>query len=87
MDQTVVDVGDLPVAPGDVATLFGPGTNGEPTITEWARWAGTIEHEVLTGIGARVARVAGDASPGTRFPAARTGPTSRPPSVRFARVG
>ncbi|MGW4463220.1 alanine racemase [Micromonospora sp. NPDC004704] len=29
----------------------------EPTVGEWARWAGTNPHEVMTGIGARVARV------------------------------
>ena len=39
---------------GEVATLFGPGHAGEPTAAEWAAWAGTIEHEIVTGIGARV---------------------------------
>ena len=34
----------------------GPGDHGEPTVAEWAAWAGTIEHDVVTGIGARVAR-------------------------------
>ncbi|QCW50244.1 alanine racemase [Nocardioides dongxiaopingii] len=56
MDQVVVDVGDEAVQPGDVATVFGPGSAGEPTVSEWAGWAGTIEHEIVTGIGARVAR-------------------------------
>ena len=56
MDQLVVDVGDLPVAVGDVATVFGPGTAGEPTVDDWARWADTNPHEVLTGVGARVPR-------------------------------
>jgi len=56
MDQTVVDVGEMSVAPGDVATVFGPGDDGEPTTADWARWAGTIEHEIVTGIGARVNR-------------------------------
>ncbi|MHA3703524.1 alanine racemase [Jatrophihabitans sp. YIM 134969] len=58
MDQVVVDVGDLPVEPGDDAVLFGPGRHGEPTLQDWASWAGTIEHEIVTGIGARVRRVA-----------------------------
>ena len=56
MDQFVADVGGLPVAAGEVATIFGAGTQGEPTAAEWARWAGTIEHEILTGIGSRVQR-------------------------------
>lgn len=56
MDQAVVDVGDDAVAPGEVATVFGPGTHGEPTVADWARWADTIEHEIVTGIGARVSR-------------------------------
>ncbi|TDD66844.1 alanine racemase [Jiangella aurantiaca] len=57
MDQAVVDLGDDdPVEPGEVATVFGPGDDGEPTAAEWATWAGTIEHEIVTGIGARVAR-------------------------------
>lgn len=56
MDQVVVDVGDEPVEPGEVATVFGPGHDGEPTVVEWAAWADTIEHEIVTGIGARVAR-------------------------------
>ena len=56
MDQVVVDLGDDAVHPGEVATVFGPGRHGEPTVAEWARWAGTIEHEIVTGIGARVGR-------------------------------
>lgn len=57
MDQFVVDLG-----PGDPdpdlehVVVFGPGDGGEPTVAEWAQWAGTIPHEVLTGIGARVQR-------------------------------
>ena len=41
---------------GDEVVVFGPGTGGEPTVTDWARWAGTVPHEVITGIGPRVAR-------------------------------
>ncbi|SMC76663.1 alanine racemase [Lentzea albidocapillata] len=55
MDQVVVDVGDDEVVPGDEAVVFGPG-DGEPTVADWARWAGTIPHEIVTGIGARVRR-------------------------------
>jgi alanine racemase len=56
MDQVVLDIGDLAVAPGDRATLFGPGDAGEPTLSDWASWAGTIEHELVTRIGPRVSR-------------------------------
>ncbi|MDX8142361.1 alanine racemase [Lentzea sp. BCCO 10_0061] len=56
MDQVVVDVGDDVVEPGDEAVVFGPGDDGEPTAGDWARWAGTIPHEIVTGIGARVRR-------------------------------
>jgi len=56
MDQTVVDVGHDAVVPGETTTLFGPGDLGEPTVAEWAAWADTIEHEIVTGLGARVHR-------------------------------
>jgi alanine racemase len=58
MDQLIVDVGDAGVAVGETATVFGPGDDGEPTIREWADWAGTIEHEIVTRVGPRVAREA-----------------------------
>ena len=32
-------------------------THGEPTVAEWAGWADTLEHEIVTGLGARVHRV------------------------------
>jgi alanine racemase len=56
MDQTVVDMGDEPVEPGAEAVVFGPGDDDEPTVDDWARWAGTIPHEIVTGIGHRVRR-------------------------------
>jgi len=56
MDQVVVDVGDDPPPLGATAVVFGPGRSGEPTVAEWAAWADTIEHEIVTGIGARVGR-------------------------------
>ncbi|WP_331272827.1 alanine racemase [Motilibacter deserti] len=56
MDCIVVDIGDDAVTPGEVATVFGPGADGEPTVADWARWAGTLEHEIVTGIGPRVGR-------------------------------
>lgn len=63
MDQLVVDVGSTPVRPGAVATVFGPGHRGEPSVAEWASWAGTIEHDIVTGIGARVRRILQPATP------------------------
>jgi alanine racemase len=56
MDQLVVDLGDAPARPGDVVTLMGPGDDGEPTASEWAAWSQTLPHDVVTGIGPRVAR-------------------------------
>jgi alanine racemase len=56
MDQCVVDLGDLGVVPGERATLLGPGSAGEPTAREWADWAETLPHEIVTGFGSRVAR-------------------------------
>jgi alanine racemase len=56
MDQIVIDVGDEPVAPGEVATVFGPGAKGEPTVADWARWADTIEQEIVARIGQRIIR-------------------------------
>ena len=56
MDQFVVDAGDAIPQIGDEAVVFGPGTEGEPTVADWARWANTVPHEIITGIGPRVAR-------------------------------
>jgi alanine racemase len=58
MDQVVLDVGDAEVRRGDVATLFGPGDDGEPTANDWADVVGTINYEIVTRVGtARVPRV------------------------------
>ena len=56
MDQLMLDVGDLPVAPGDVVTLIG--TDGEARVTaeEWADRMATIGYEIVCGIGPRVPR-------------------------------
>lgn len=56
MDQLVVDLADSGARVGDAVTVFGPGAAGEPTIREWAQWSGTIEHEIVTRVGARVRR-------------------------------
>lgn len=57
MDQISVDVGSHPVSVGDVATLFGPGTEGEPTIDTFAAACGTISYEIMTRLGARTQRI------------------------------
>lgn len=57
MDMVVVDTGDDHLRLGETVTLFGRGSDGEPTVADWATWAGTIEHEIVTRIGTRVARV------------------------------
>ncbi|GAA4232382.1 alanine racemase [Actinomadura meridiana] len=56
MDQIVVDTGDEAVPVGTSATVFGPDGGATPTIQDWARWAGTIPHTIVTGIGSRVKR-------------------------------
>ncbi len=54
MDQTLLEIGDLNVAVGDEATVFGP---GEITAETLAGLAQTNSYELLTGIGARVQRL------------------------------
>ncbi|MGA8113421.1 MAG: alanine racemase [Actinocatenispora sp.] len=55
VDHTRVWV-DERVRPGDEVVVFGPGDRGEPTAEDWAGWAGTIGHEVITHVGDRVPR-------------------------------
>jgi alanine racemase len=58
MDQTVVDVSDLPdVAIGDIATLIGPQAGSEISVSEFCAWTGTIPWEVFCSITKRVERV------------------------------
>ncbi|MES2124890.1 MAG: alanine racemase [Gemmatimonadota bacterium] len=52
MDNLMLDAGELPVAVGDVATLFG----GVVTLDEQAALAGTISYELLTTLGSRLPR-------------------------------
>jgi alanine racemase len=56
MDQIVVDTGAWEVPRGSVATVLGPDGGAVPSVHDWARWAGTIPHTILTGIGPRVRR-------------------------------
>lgn len=56
MDQIVVDTGGRLFPRGTTATVFGPEGGAVPSVQEWARWAGTIPHTIVTGIGPRVQR-------------------------------
>lgn len=56
MDQIIIDTGAESFPHGTTATVFGPQGGHTPTIHEWARWAGTIPHTIVTGIGPRVRR-------------------------------
>ena len=55
MDQFVV--GAPEARAGDEVVLFGPGSQGEPTATDWARWCGTINYEIVTRMGGRQTRL------------------------------
>lgn len=57
MDQFMVDLGDDESAPGDEVEVFGTGHDGAPTALDWARAAGTINYEIVTGVGGRLRRV------------------------------
>jgi alanine racemase len=56
MDQFMVDVGDAPVEVGDEVVLLGRDGNAEVTADEWADRLGTINYEIVCGIGRRVPR-------------------------------
>ena len=54
MDMCMIDVTSVPDArPGDDVTLFGDGLPAE----EMAALVGTINYEIVTGVGKRVPRV------------------------------
>jgi alanine racemase len=58
MDQTVVDVTDVPaVRCGDEAVLVGRQQQAEISITEFSRWADTIPWETLCSVTKRVPRL------------------------------
>jgi alanine racemase len=56
MDQLMVDVGDAPVEVGDEVVLLGRDGDEEVTADEWAERVGTINYEIVCGIGRRVPR-------------------------------
>jgi alanine racemase len=57
MDFITVDVGDAPVVPGDEVIVFGGSGDRVRSVDEAAADAGTIAHELLVRVGARVPRV------------------------------
>ena len=58
MDFIMANLGatNTTVNTGDVATIIGEDGGDEITVDEFARWAGTISYEVLTGLGPRLHR-------------------------------
>ena len=58
MDQTIVDVTDVPaVKSGDTAVLVGRQQDAEITLAEFSRWADTIPWETLCSVSKRVPRL------------------------------
>ena len=58
MDQTLVDVTDLPeVAVGDIATILGTQGEGRITVADFCGWADCIPWEALSTLTQRVRRV------------------------------
>jgi alanine racemase len=63
MDMLMVDVTDVAGArEGDVVTLIGADGDQVISVDEIARWAGTINYEILCGLSKRVPRVLRDAA-------------------------
>lgn len=53
MDQVVVDTDQVELCAGEpVVFMGGPG----PSVQEWAHWADTLPHEIMTGLGPRIVR-------------------------------
>lgn len=57
MDQLMLDVTDIDVKAGDIATMFGKDGNEKITADELADIYGTIGYEIICGISMRVPRV------------------------------
>jgi len=56
LDWTGILTGEAAVHPGQRAVLFGPGTQGEATLQEWADAMGTIGEEIVTRLDPRLPR-------------------------------
>jgi alanine racemase len=57
MDQFLVEVNGLGAKAGDDVTLIGAQDGLTVSAEEWAEWIGTINYEVVCGIGPRVPRI------------------------------
>jgi len=59
MDMTMVDLTDVSPAPavGGEVVLIGKSSGVEITVSDLARWAGTISYEIMCGISKRVPRM------------------------------
>jgi alanine racemase len=58
MDQTMIDVTDIPdVLPGDEVVLLGQQGNESVNADQMAEWAETISYEILLSVSQRVPRV------------------------------
>ena len=56
MSSCIADFGSAGLAVGEQVLVFGPGDHGEPTIADWAAWAGTNENEIMTNVDPRLPR-------------------------------
>jgi len=63
MDQLVIEV-DSTVELGAEVVLLGSARDNEPTVQDWAEIADTIPHDILSGLGRRVARTHSSTSKG-----------------------
>jgi alanine racemase len=57
MDLTLIETGTQDVQVGDVATIVGEQGPERISLEECAAWSGTLQHEFLAGLGARLPRV------------------------------
>jgi alanine racemase len=59
MDQTIVDITDLPEPPqvGEPATFIGRTATQSVSVSQFARWSGQIEWEVFCSLSARTQRI------------------------------
>lgn len=58
MDQTIIDVTDIEdVKIGDDVVIFSDGKDGAPTVNELAKFADTINYEIICAVSKRVPRV------------------------------
>ena len=57
MDQTLVDVTDIPANLGDEVTVYSNELDGGNSVTQAAEQIGTINYELLCAIGTRVPRI------------------------------